>query len=158
MADPLPPTIDIPDQSNAAAWLVDGQLAAGRAARPAILYEGQEITYGQVAENVNRFGNALRRLGVTIEQRVLLLLLDSPEFVYAFFGAMKIGAVPIPTNTNLRPEDYHYLLTDSRAVVAVVSEPLLPLIEALPREQLPYLRHVIVVESQPTAAPPNLRE
>jgi benzoate-CoA ligase len=158
MADPLPPTIDIPDQFNAAAWLVDAQLVAGRGARTAILYEGQEITYGQVAEHVNRFGNALRRLGVTIEQRVLLLLLDSPEFVYAFFGAMKIGAVPIPTNTNMRPEDYQYLLADSRAVVVVVSEPLLPLVEALPPEQLPYLRHVIVVESQPTAAPPALRD
>src|SRR5581483_6636086 len=135
MAESLPTTIDIPDQFNAAAWLVDAHLVAGRAARTAILYEGQEISYGQVAENVNRFGNALRRLGVTIEQRVLLLLLDSPEFVYAFFGAMKIGAVPIPTNTNMRPEDYHYLLADSRAVVAVVSEPLLPLFEAVPREQ-----------------------
>ncbi len=155
MAESLPTTIDIPDQFNAAAWLVDAHLVAGRAARTAILYEGQEISYGQVAENVNRFGNALRRLGVTIEQRVLLLLLDSPEFVYAFFGAMKIGAVPIPTNTNMRPEDYHYLLADSRAVVAVVSEPLLPLFEAVPREQLPYLRHVIVVESQ-RAAPPTL--
>jgi len=79
MADPLPPTIDIPDQFNAAAWLVDAQLVAGRGARTAILYEGQEISYGQVAEHVNRFGNALRRLGVSIEQRVLLLLLDSPS-------------------------------------------------------------------------------
>jgi benzoate-CoA ligase family protein len=154
MVESTVPTIDIPDQFNAAAWLVDTHLAAGRATRPAILYEGQEITYGQVAENVNRFGNALRRLGVAIEQRVLLLLLDSPEFVYAFFGAMKIGAVPIPTNTNMRAEDYLYLLADSRAVVAVVSEPLLPLIEAIPRDQLPYLRQVIVVETQ-QAAPPT---
>src|SRR3954463_15161137 len=147
MAEELPPTIDIPDQFNAAAWLVDAQLVAGRGGRTAILYEGQEITYGQVAEHVNRFGNALLQLGVTVEQRVLLLLLDSPEFVYAFFGAMKIGAVPIPTNTSLRSEDYLYLLADSRATVAVVREPLLPLLAAIPRDQLPYLRHVIVVGS-----------
>src|SRR5215212_2053146 len=135
---PGAPAIEIPEIFNAASWLVDSHVGQGRGDRTAILYEGQEITYGQVAENVNRFGNALRRLGVTIEQRVLLLLLDSPEFVYAFFGAMKIGAVPIPTNTNMRPEDYHYFLADSRAVVAVVSEPLLPLVESLPPEQLPY--------------------
>src|SRR3954465_2366946 len=159
MADPLPPTIDIPDQFNAAAWLVDAQLVAGRGARTAILYEGQEISYGQVAEHVNRFGNALRRLGVTIEQRVLLLLLDSPEFVYAFLGAMKIGAVPIPTNTNLRPEDYHYLLADSRAAVLGVGEPLLPVVDALLASEqaqaapLSNLRHVVVVEGD-LGAPP----
>ena len=151
-------TVEVPEQFNAATWLVDRHLAEGRGGRPAVLYEGQERTYAQVAENVNRFGNALRRLGVGVEQRVLLLLLDTPEFVYAFFGAMKIGAVPIPTNTNLRPEDYHYLLSDSRAVVLVVSEPLLPAIEAIPREQLPYLRHVIVVESAPAATGGEPRE
>src|SRR5229473_655293 len=128
-----PVAIEVPEQFNAASWLVDSHVAQGRGGRTAILYEGQEVTYAQVAENANRFGNALRRLGVGIEQRVLLLLLDSPEFVYAFFGAIKIGAVPIPTNTNMRPEDYQYLLADSRAVVVVVSGPLLPLVEALPR-------------------------
>src|SRR3712207_4563662 len=146
-------TIDVPDQFNAAAWLLDAHLAGGRGPRTAILYEGQEITYAQVAENTNRFGSALRRLGVGIEQRVLLLLLDSPEFVYAFFGAMKVGAVPIPTNTNLRPEDYHYLLTDSRAVVLVVSEALLPAVTAVPRDQLPHLRHVVVVGRDGEAEP-----
>jgi benzoate-CoA ligase family protein len=152
------PRIEIPEQFNAASWLVDTHVAQGHGERTAILYEGQEITYAQVAENVNRFGNALRRLGVQIEQRVLLLLLDSPEFVYAFLGAMKIGAVPIPTNTNLRPDDYLYMLTDSRAVAVVISEPLLPLIEALPRERLRYLRHVIVAESAPGREATALRE
>jgi benzoate-CoA ligase len=150
--------MDVPDQFNAATWLVDRHLIEGRGAQPAIVFEGQEITYAQVAENVNRFGRALRRLGVGIEQRVLLLVLDSPEFVYAFFGAMKIGAVPIPTNTNLRPEDYHYLLTDSRAVVLVISEPLLPILEAIPRDELKFLRHVIVVDRDGAASASVPRE
>ena len=58
---------------------------------------------------MNRFGSALRRLGVRPEERVLLLLLDGPEFVYSFFGAIKIGAVPVPLNTLWKPADYQYV-------------------------------------------------
>ena len=72
------------------------------------------------------------RSDVRIEERVLLLLLDCPEFVYSFFGAIKIGAVPIPTNTLFKPADYEYILNDSRARVVVISEALLPQLQAIP--------------------------
>ena len=65
--------------------------------------------------NVNRCGSALRRLGVRPEERVLLLLHDGPEFVYSFFGAIKIGAVPVPLNTLWKAADYQYVIRDSRA-------------------------------------------
>jgi benzoate-CoA ligase len=57
---------------------------------------------------------------------------------------MKIGAVPVPVNTLLKPEDYEYLLNDSRAKVIVVSEDLLENITAI-RNNLLYLRQIIVV-------------
>ena len=96
-----------------------------------------------MAELVNRTGNALLDLGVQPEQRVLLLLLDSPEFVATFWGAIKIGAIPIPVNTMLRADDYLYFLEDSRARVAVVSEALLG--EAGPiLGQARHLKHVVV--------------
>jgi benzoate-CoA ligase len=79
-----------------------------------------------------------------MEERVLLLLLDTPDFAACFFGAIKIGAVPVPVNTLLRPSDYQYLLNDSHARVAVVSQALLPQVEAIPRENLPFLEHVVV--------------
>ena len=60
-----------------------------------------------------------------LEDRVLMLCLDAPEFLGTFWGAIKIGAVPIPTNTLMRTADYLYFLNDSRAKVAVVSAPLL---------------------------------
>src|SRR2546422_11734737 len=60
-----------------------------------------------------------------MEDRVLLILLDGPEFVASFFGAMKLGAVPVPVNTLMRAADYRFFLDDSRAQVAIVSEPLL---------------------------------
>jgi benzoate-CoA ligase len=92
---------------------------------------------------VNRAGNALLDLGVQREQRVLCLLLDSPEFLATFWGAIKIGAVPIPVNTMLRGDDYLYFLDDSRAPVAVISEPLLA--EAGPvLARAKHLKHVVV--------------
>jgi benzoate-CoA ligase len=139
------PTVTIPDTFNVATLMVDRNVAEGRGDRTAICYQDQEITYRRVLEMTNRAGNALRGLDVRIEDRVLLLLLDCPEFVYSFFGAIKTGAVPIPTNTLLKPADYEYMLNDSRAVVAIVSEALLPSLQAIPRERLRYLRHVVVV-------------
>jgi benzoate-CoA ligase len=85
-----------------------------------------------VHQHVNRCGNALRGLGVRPEDRVLLLLLDGPEFAYGFFGAIKIGAVPVPLNTLWKPADYQFVIRDSRAAVLIVSAELLPSIERIP--------------------------
>jgi len=134
---------DYAERLNAAAVLVDTHLAAGRGDKPAILCGDQTITYRQLHENVNRVGNALRKLGVRIEQRVAIVLPDSPECVYAFFGAMKIGAVPIPINTLLTARDYEYMLNDSRAHVLVVEPTLLNHIMEI-RGHLEHLEHIIV--------------
>src|SRR5262249_36412419 len=92
--------------------------------------------------------DALRqRLDVRPEERVLILLHDSPAFVYAFFGAIKIGAVPVPLNTLWKPADYEFVIRDSRATVLIVGSELLPRIEAIPSESRRSLRHVIVVGS-----------
>src|SRR2546421_11692203 len=135
--------MDVPRAFNAAPWFVDRHVAAGRAGRVAIRYGGRDITYGEVRAGANRCGNALRRLGVGMEQRVPLLLADGPEFVYAFWGALKIGAVPIPTNTLLKPRDYEYILNDSRAAVVIAGEDLAPAIEAV-RPHLRFLRQLVV--------------
>src|SRR6266571_2455066 len=147
----LGPT-SIPDQFNVATYFVDRNVAEGRGDSVAIeVYPGDaRITYRQVLEGVNRFGNALRdALGVRIEERVLLLLLDCPEYVYGFFGAIKVGAVPIPTSTLFKPDNYEYILNDSRARVVVISDGLLPQLQAIPRERLRYLRDVVVVGNPP---------
>src|SRR5437867_4434735 len=86
----------------------------------------------------------LRRLGVTTERRVVLLLPDGPEFVASFWGALKIGAVPVPTNTLLKPRDYEYILKDSRATVVIAGESLVAAVEEV-RPRLPDLTHVVVV-------------
>jgi len=142
-------SILLPDQFNAATYFIDRHLDQGRGEKVAIEAGDARVTYRQLGEKVNRFGNALRQLGTRIEERVLLLLLDSPEFAFSFFGAIKIGAVPVPVNTLLKAADHQYILNNSRARVVVVSESLYPQIEAIPREQLRYLQHVIVVDAAP---------
>ncbi|MBI4591295.1 MAG: benzoate-CoA ligase family protein [Candidatus Rokubacteria bacterium] len=138
------PSIEIPDRLNAASFFVDRNVAEGHGHKVAFFHEERTITYGQLQELTNRAGNALLDLGVEMEHRVLLLLLDCPEFVASFFGAIKIGAIPIPVNTMMRAQDYLYFLNDSRARVAIISQALLA--EAGPiLDQARYLKHVVVV-------------
>jgi benzoate-CoA ligase len=138
------PALALPDQYNVAVDLVDGPLARGWADRVAIRAPGGDVSYSQLAVSVNRAGNTLRALGVEIEQRVGVLLYDSPQFASSFFGAIKAGAVPVPMNTQLRPQDYQYMLNDSRARVLFVEEDLWTMLQPL-RSQLTFLRHVVVV-------------
>src|SRR5713101_1165622 len=138
------PKIVIPDQFNAASYFLDRNLEEGRGSKTAIYYEGSSYTYAQIAELANRAGNGLLDLGIDIEQRVALLLLDSPQFAAAFFGAIKMGAVPIPINTNLRPNDYVYMLNDSRARLLLIHSLLWSQIQQILPE-LKYVRHIVVV-------------
>ena len=143
-------SLGIPDTFNAATYFVDRNVGDGLGAKVAIECGSERITYGQVLECVNRFGSALRRcLEVRAEERVLLLLIDGPAFAYSFFGAMKIGAVPIPINTLWKAADYRYVLSDSRARVLIVSDVLLPRILEIPKSELPYLQNIVVVGDAP---------
>jgi benzoate-CoA ligase family protein len=137
-------TLELPDIYNAATTFVDENIKRGRGGKVAIYYGDQQITYQQVFENVNRAGNALKNLGIEIEQRVLLILPDSPEFAYSFFGAIKIGAVAVPINPWMFAKDYEYLINDSRARAIVVHESTLPEIEKI-WDRTPFLKQIIVV-------------
>jgi 4-hydroxybenzoate-CoA ligase len=136
--------LDLPDKFNAADYFVDRNIREGRADKVAILCEDRELTYGQVQKGVNRVGNGLKSLGVRMEERIALLLLDTEVYPQAFFGAIKIGAVPICLNTLMRPKDYAYFLNDSRARVLLVDHSLLNIIDGI-KPQLSFLEHVVVV-------------
>lgn len=142
--------IVLPDQFNASSYFLDSHLAAGRGERIAVHHEGNTYTYAQIAALANRVGNGLLELGVEMEQRVAMLLLDSPEFAATFFGAIKIGAVAVPLNTVLRPDDYIYMLNDSRARILVIHASLWQNLHNI-RSSLKYLRHVVIVNDSGAA-------
>ena len=148
------PTFSLPEQYNAAEGFLDGAIARGWGGKIAIRTSAQTLSYAQLLAEANRAGNALLALGVQPEQRVALIVYDSPQFAASFFGAIKIGAVPIPTNTALRTEDYLYMLNDSRAHVLIVEEDVWSSLQAV-RSQLVFVRHVVVVRrgSERTGGP-----
>ena len=117
---------EIPERYNLVDHFVDRHVREGRGDKVAIISSEQRVTYSEIAELVNRVGNGLLNLGIQEEQRVLLVLPDSPEFVAAYFGAIKIGSVAVPTNTAVRAGDYAYFLENSRARIAIVHSTLLP--------------------------------
>jgi benzoate-CoA ligase len=131
------------DFFNLSAVLLDEHLAAGRGDRPALRYEGATLTYRDVSRLVARAGAALRSLGADMEDRVALLLPDSPEFVATFLGAIRIGAVPVTVSTYLTSDDYAELLADCRARVLVAHASVMPRIAPI-RGGLPHLRHVVI--------------
>jgi benzoate-CoA ligase family protein len=139
---------DHPSSYNLAAHFVDRHVE-GRGECPAIRCDGRVWTFRQVFEAVNRAGNLLRGLGVDEEQRVLIALPDSAEFAIAFFATLKIGAVAVPTNTVLTPDEYRLCLDDSRARVLVVIADLLPRLAPILNGR-PFLRHVVVVGGAPS--------
>jgi benzoate-CoA ligase family protein len=114
-------------------------------------FQGRTITYAEVGRLVNRAGNALRSLGLAPAERVAVVLPDSPEFVSAFLGAIKIGAVPVTLSTLLTPRDYAYLLADSGARAIIVDGSLLTQVDSI-LPGLPELRHVVVAGAAPAGA------
>lgn len=136
--------MDVPKTYNCTTTFLDRHIEEGKGDKIAIYYGQEEITYNEVYEKTNKLGNVLKSLNVERENRIFLILPDSPSLVYSILGAMKIAAVPVPVNSRL-PEQYQeYMINDSRAKVVIVSEDLLEMIEKI-KPQLKFLQQIIVV-------------
>ena len=123
---------------------------AGRAAKTALIDDVGTLTYGELTEQIQRFAGGLQAMGLKREERVLLLMQDSSDWVVAFLGALYAGVVPVAANTLLTAEDYAFMLSNSRAQAALVSGGLLPTLQAAMDLVKTEVRHVVV--SRPTTA------
>src|SRR3974390_58129 len=142
------PLGQVPRDYNFAADVLQRNLAAGRAHKPAYIDARGSWTYGQLADRVARFGAALRGLGLRREERMLLALTDTIDWPTAFLGCLKSGIIAVPVNTLLTEDDYRFMLADSRAKCLVVSGALFPRFERIINES-PDLEHVIVSGDNP---------
>ena len=161
-APPATPALAGPELFNAAEWLVGRHAAAtpDRRAITAIDLDGsvRTVSYGELAGEVQRFAAALLAAGVRPEERLLLCLGDSPELVVAFLAGMRIGAVPVPVSTMLKPKDIAVLARDSRARMLVVSSEFAALAPAV--GGLPDLADVVVLttDALPEVIGPQVRD
>jgi benzoate-CoA ligase len=136
--------ISFPERFNMADYFLYHNLEEGRENKVCLYFEDRKWTYGETAKLSNQTGNALRELGADIEDRVLLVLPDCPEFVWTWFGAARIGAVITMVNPLLPAADYEYYLDYTRARVAIVHESLMKTFaEAAAKAR--YLRSILVV-------------
>jgi benzoate-CoA ligase family protein len=136
--------MDFPERFNMAWYFLDRNLEEGRGARACLRWRDESYTYAEVQARANRFANVLRRLDVAIEDRVLIVLPDRPEFVFAWFGAAKAGAVIAMVNPIVPADDFVHYFEYTRARVAVVDAGTLDRIGPL-RASFRHLRHLIVV-------------
>ncbi|HEX6285695.1 MAG TPA: benzoate-CoA ligase family protein [Pyrinomonadaceae bacterium] len=137
-------TVSFPERFNMADYFLYHNVEEGRENKTCLYFEDKTWTYGETVRLSNRAGNALRELGVEIEDRVLFVLPDCPEFVWTWFGAARIGAVITMVNPLLPAADYEYYLDYTRARVAVVYQSVLPVF-AEAAKTARYLRGVLVV-------------
>jgi benzoate-CoA ligase family protein len=115
-------TYEPPERLNIADHFLDARVREGRGDRPALLGDGGTLTYRDVQALANRFGHVLRESGAEPEQRVLIALPDSPEFVAALFGTLKIGAVVVMVNPGLPAEEIRGLVAYTRARVVIAHQ------------------------------------
>ena len=137
-------TVSFPERFNMADYFLYHNLEEGRENKVCLYYEDRKWTYGEVARLSNQTGNVLRDFGAGIEDRVLLVLPDCPEFVWTWFGAARIGAVITMVNPLLPAADYEYYLDYTRAKVAIVHQSVLKTFaEAAVNAR--YLRSLLIV-------------
>src|SRR2546422_8825885 len=136
--------IEFPERFNMADYFLYHNLEEGRDNKVCLYFKDQTYTYGEAARMSNRVGNALREAGVEMEDRVLIVMPDCPEFVWTWFGTARIGAVITMVNPLLPVSDYEYYLDYTRARVAIVDGSLIENFSAA-AQGAHYLRAVLVV-------------
>ena len=135
--------MDYPRIYNAAADMVDRNVAQGRGSKTAFIDPSEQLTYGELKARTERMANLVTTYGIPREARVAMLMLDTVDFPVVFWGAIKAGVVPVCLNTLLNVEQYAYILADSRAQALFVSAPCLQVVQPI-LGQLPFLKHVFV--------------
>ena len=133
------------------------ELMAARAAalpnKPYLIFQDRQWSYREFHEATNRAADALRRMGVTKGQHVAILIPNSPEFLYCYFGAMKLGASAVTINTLLKADELDYILNDSDAPVLCTTPHYRKLLDPVWENLTKIKRLILTGDSLPKAYP-----
>ena len=121
---------DTPEELNLADFLLDRHVKAGRGGNVAVKFMDRMITYAQLQEMVNQFGNALKDAGVEPQDRVGIRLVNAPMSLVTIFAIEKIGAVPVPTSPLWSREEIAFVVDNAEMKYFVVYAPLMEQVEA----------------------------
>jgi len=120
---------DTPDELNLTDFLLDRHVREGRGDNAAIKFMDQTVTYAQLQENVNKFGNALKEVGIESQDRVGIRLVNSIQAIVAVFAIEKIGAIPVPTSPLWSGEEVAFVANNAEMKLFIVNAPLMPPVE-----------------------------
>lgn len=140
---------------NAAAYLVDRQVASGAGARTAVRCGAVSTSYAELSELAQAFAGGLRDLAVHPGDRVMLVCSDRLELAVGILGALRFGAIAVPVSTMLTGAELAKVLVDSAARVLVVT-PEFAAGACVAAAAAPELDHVIVVDGAEVQAPPRV--
>jgi benzoate-CoA ligase family protein len=114
--------ITIPEMLNLATYYLEDNVTQGRGEKVAVYYQDEKYSFNDMCTLTNKVGNVLKTFGVGFEDRVLLILQDSPEWLAGWYATMKIGGVATHAYTYLLPSDYDYFLNYVRPKVVIVDQ------------------------------------
>src|SRR5437660_9607823 len=135
----VPAQLDIPD--HPLTWLLD-QAVSKYPGRTAIIYYGTKLSYAQLSSLANRFATGLQKLGIQKGDRVAIALPNIPQYPIAFFGALRAGAVVVPTNPLYTEREMQHQMADSGARVLVMLDSFYPVVHGVRANTS--LEHVIL--------------
>lgn len=154
----------IPEYFNIGVACSDKHLGTAQANEIAMIVEDDAlgtstITFAELALKTNLFAQVLRDLGIKVGDRVLIRLPNSLDYPIAFLGAMKMGAISVPTSTLLTAEEVAYLAKDSGAAVLVTDAAAWSAMQSQLEGALgntPNLKHVLLTQLTQAIAPSKL--
>lgn len=135
----------LPSTFNVAAHFLETNIKPEWNERVAFYYRSTTYSYEQVKIWVQRMAGLLSELGLERENRIAILLPDTPEFVFTFWGSVWLGAIPVPINTGYTLEEIQYILQDCRAKVLVTNQGWC---EKLAPIQSPHLEHILQIDGE----------
>lgn len=140
----------LPHRLNVASYLIENKLLEGYAHNQAYLFRDGSLSFGQLRQYVSHMAALLQELGLEWEQRVALLLPDSPELAIAFWGGVWAGAVPVPINTAYSLDDIRYILEDCRAKIIVTNRAWR---DQFPDQLSTFQERLLLVDDTPSLLP-----